>query len=125
MLDVEKIAKQALVGIDGIKTVKIGIEPHMSPNDYPIIRIVPDETRPDQSVTDLTRAYFNIYIALADKFDSDGYEAIYDTLAVWEEEVKTILSATEGAAFFWKSTKQDEDRLQNVKAIVLRYEAIG
>jgi len=125
MIKVAKVAKDALMGIPGITTVKIGIEPNITPKDYPIIRIVPVDARPDNSIAGHERVSLDIYIGIADKFAKDGYEAIYEALQTFENDVKSRLNAASGAAFFWKLTKQDEDRLQNVKVIVARFEALG
>lgn len=125
MIQVAKIAKEALTGITGINTVAIGIEPNISPKDYPMIRVVPVDARPDNSIASYERVMLNVYVGIADKFDKDGYEAIYETLQAYEDEIKTRLNTASDAAFFWKSTQQDEDRLQNVKVLLLRFEAVG
>jgi len=67
----------------------------------------------------------NVYVGIADKFDKDGYEAIYETLQAYEDQIKTRLNTASNAAFFWKSTQQDEDRLQNVKVLLMRFEVLG
>jgi hypothetical protein len=125
MLEIAKLAKTALTGIEGVQSVGIGIEPNLAPKDYPMIRIVPVESRPDNSLSHYHNVQLDIYIGLADKFAKDGYEAIYQQLDNWEAEVVNRLNQVSGAAFFWKYTKQDEDRLQNVKVICLRVEGIG
>lgn len=125
MINLAKIAKEALSGINGIQTIAIGIEPNITPRDYPMIRILPIDARPDQSIGDYERVQLDIYIGLADKFDKDGYEQIYETLESFERQVKDRLNTDNNAAFFWKFTKQDEDRLQNVKVIVCRFEVVG
>ena len=90
-----------------------------------MIRIVPIDSRPDNSITTYEKISFDIFIGIADKTDKDGLELIYETLEVWETEIKTRMATAETAAFFWRSTKQDEDRLQNVKVIAMRVDAIG
>lgn len=125
MIEVAKIAKTALEGIAGINTVEIGIAKNISPKDYPIIRIVPVDSRPDQSISDYKRVNLTVFIGVSNLSDKDGMEAIYETLEQWEREVIERLNTAQGAAFFWKGTKQDEDRLQNVKVLALQFEALG
>ena len=60
MIQLAKIAKTALTGINGINTLAIGIEPNLSPKQYPMIRIVPVESRPDQSISQYNRATIDI-----------------------------------------------------------------
>ncbi|MBD3768101.1 MAG: hypothetical protein IE928_09175, partial [Gammaproteobacteria bacterium] len=104
MIDVAKHLKTALTGIDGINTVAIGIEPNISPKDYPMIRIVPVNAVPDDSLTHYERIQFDVFVGLADKLDKDGYELIYETLESWEAEIKARISTNANAAFFWKGT---------------------
>ena len=42
--------RAALAKLPGVRTCKIGLETNISPGDYPMIRIVPSEIRPNLGV---------------------------------------------------------------------------
>ena len=57
-----KQIKERLTNLDGIKTLKIGIEPNISPSDYPIIRIVANRnTIADDFDKWANDIYFSVY----------------------------------------------------------------
>lgn len=125
MIEVARHIKSALTGISGIKTVEIGIEPNLSPKDYPIIRIVPTVTKPDNVLANTEETPFDIYVGIADKTERDGLETVYEALEAYQNEIIKRLHLSNEATFFWRQTRQDEDRLANVKVIAIRVDAIG
>ena len=80
-----------LIGIKGIKSLKIGLEPNISPSDYPIIRIVPNEIRLsddfDLWACDIS---FSVYFG-AQLHEKIGLEKIYAELYALEYEIKERL----------------------------------
>ena len=125
MIKIAKDLKVLLSDIHGINTVKIGLEPNITPKDYPLIRIVPVESSPTNDISGTTKTTMTVYVGIADKFDKDGLELVYETLEVFETEIKSRFKTSPDSTFIWRSTRQDEDRLSNVKVIAMQVDGEG
>lgn len=101
--------------IDFVRTVKIGIEPNISPEDYPLVRVVPQRLTPtapyNQRLVE-TGIYFG-----ANTLANDGMEKVYDDLFYLEEEIIKVVKAMGGKYF---ETLTDEDRLDTYKLMYIR-----
>lgn len=116
-MDTLEAARDALKLITGVASCKIGLEPNISPADYPLIRLVPSRLtpgRPYSARTIDTLIYFGAQTAT-----SEGLETVYDALFTLEAailaEVKTL-----GGRYI--ETITDEDRLDAYKLMTVRVE---
>lgn len=130
-----KEIENQLKGIKGIKTLKIGLEPNLSPSDYPIIRIVPSEVKLsddfDLWACDIS---FSVYFG-AQLHDKIGLDKIYKELYALEYEIKERLhnfqfepneSRTRGGGLCrFVITRDDGDTLKNFKILVSEFEIKG
>lgn len=120
MFAVLETARDALALIDGVASCKIGIEANLGPGDYPMIRLVPTRLiagRPYHARECETLIYFGAPIA-----NSEGMEAVYESLFALEAEILTVLRAL-GARY--RETITDEDRLDAYKLMVIRADITG
>ncbi|MDA3046702.1 hypothetical protein OFO10_05975 [Campylobacter sp. VBCF_06 NA8] len=111
--------KEKLEGIEGIKTLKIGIEPNISPSDYPIIRIVINKNDLTQSNGWENDIYFSVYFGA--KIDEKvGLENIYKYLYDLEREIKNRLhnhQLENSCLIRFERTQSDNDTLKNFKIL--------
>lgn len=101
--------------IDFVNSVKIGIEPNISPEDYPLVRVVPQRLTPTAPYNKRlveTGIYFG-----ANTLSSDGMEKVYDDLFYLEEEIIKVIKSMGGKYF---ETITDEDRLDTYKMMFIR-----
>jgi hypothetical protein len=93
IFDALNLIKSALADIDGIETLKIGMESGISPGDYPLIRIVPSESNLNSN------GRFNllgvtIYFGHAvDQSSDGGLEAVYETQCEMADQIMEALEA--------------------------------
>lgn len=121
--------KTALSTVDGVQTCKIGLEDNISPDDYPIIRIVP--SRAENSVVySLRKMEMLIYFGMPiqpfdDTPDGEGrtrLEKLYSALLGMEGNIRAALHQN-GANYL--ETITDEDRLDTYKLMAVRCEVEG
>lgn len=124
-MDLLNLVKARLDGIEDVKTCQIGIEPDISPADYPIIRIVPAKAaRTDQPLC--SRRNYDLLVYFAAALDAfDGMSVVYDALFEIEHEIITRMESGDGFRLRYVETIADEDRLPTFKVFVSRFEAIG
>lgn len=109
-----------LQAIGSIKTVKIGLEPTLNPDDYPIIRIIPESLARtgDYFGRETTcRIYFAEPLQVY-----DGLIEIYDSLLQLNDQIIQILEAsatTYSAA--WTDTIMDSDQIQDYKVAMATF----
>lgn len=111
--------RDTLGQLPDVKTCRIGIESGLSPDDYPIIRLVPsslDPASPWRSMNVLV--YYGAPLAEADQ----GLEALYEALFGWEERIREALRVGKGYRCKWLETVTDEDRLEHYKLFASRFE---
>ena len=121
--------RDALAEIDGVASCKIGLEDNITPDDYPLIRIVPsrlDDMSIDGERTVQMLIYFGLPIApFDDTPDDDGrvrVEKVYGALFALEEEIIVTLV---GQNVRYIETVTDEDRLETYKLFAVRCEVVG
>lgn len=106
-----------LAQIRGVASCKIGIEPNISPVDYPLIRIVPSRITPGRPYGNRTVEAL-VYFGM-DTATSEGLEQVYADL--WELE-RAILDVLHAAGGRYIETLTDEDRLDAYKLMTIRCE---
>lgn len=120
MMSTLEALRDALGGIAGVQTCKIGVEASISPADYPMIRIVPVRMTAGQPYGHRTaelRILFGAPLAL-----SAGLEDVYAALLSLEDSIIKALRAN-GAKYI--ETITDEDRLDAYKLMAIRGEIAG
>src|SRR5690606_23883464 len=107
----------------------IGLEAAITPDDYPLIRIVPSRLLPPAEGSMRQSMELLIYCGMPLLEASDGLEAVYAGLLALEEAIReqmqfTLLQAGLDAGVFLRSeyleTITDEDRLPLYKLFALR-----
>lgn len=110
-------ARDALADIAGVASCKIGLEPNISPADYPLIRLVPSRLTPGKPYgnrTIETLIYFG-----AQTTTSEGLETVYENLFALES---AIIAAVQDFGGRYRETITDEDRLDAYKLMTIRCE---
>lgn len=108
-------ARDSFATIPGVASCKIGLEANISPEDYPLIRIVPFRItpgRPYGNRSSETFVYFGVPVA-----NSEGLEAVYESLFELEAQILDKLKALQGR---YIETVTDEDRLDTYKLMSIR-----
>lgn len=115
--------RDTLGAVDGVKTSKIGLEATISPDDYPIVRIVPDTLKRSDlaPLSDEIRGteclvYFGMPIH---EFD-EGLEALYEKLFEMESALIAALPKSGDWVARWLETITDGDRTDAYKMMALR-----
>lgn len=99
---------------------KIGLEAHISPADYPLVRLVPSRIIPGKPYGGRTAEvllYFGEPIA-----NSAGLEEVYTALFAMETEILAVLKTLQGR---YIETITDEDRNDTYKLMAIRCELVG
>lgn len=120
MMTALETLRNALALISGVASCKIGIEPNISPDDYPLIRIVPSRITPGRPYNNRTAdclIYFGVDLAL-----SEGLESVYTGLFALETSILGVVKAQGGR---YIETVTDEDRLDAYKLMTVRVEVQG
>ena len=139
MMQMLEALRDALSAVDGVKTCKIGLEDNISPDDYPIIRIVPSKASAvDFDMDGLpvlrkveTLIYFGMPIQpFDDTPDADGrtrLEKLYAALFATEAAIITALTSAmpDVQVAQYLDTITDEDRLDTYKLMAVRCEVLG
>lgn len=131
--------KTALAAIAGVASCKIGLEDNITPEDYPLIRIVPSHLSPGvflSNGTAITRkSEVLIYSGMPvqpfdDAADAGGrtrlekvYKALFDMEAAIIGKISPPKSGIKGARYL--GTITDEDRLETYKLMAVRCEVEG
>ncbi len=117
--------KTKLAAIDGVQTCRIGLEQGMTHDDYPIVRIVPQDISEGGSYT-RRKARVLVYFGMPVDESADGLESVYSNLLAMESQ---IVEASKVFGDGWRSkyidTLLDEDRLEVYKLLAVRLEIEG
>ncbi len=114
-----------ILSVVNVKTVKLGLEPNISPSDYPIIRIVAGNSEISTGFDGWSENFdFKVYCGY--KLDEKiGVENIYKQIYTLENEIKFLLHNTQifdGAGLIkFQNTVSDEDTLKNFKVLCLSF----
>lgn len=116
--------KAKLELIPNIATCKVGLEDDISPDDYPLIRIVASSS--DDIGFLKEKNTVKIYFGF-DLNEYDGMESIYEKLYGLEKEIRDAIVPELSSEFLcrWKSTISDEDRLDGYKVLCSVFEVEG
>jgi hypothetical protein len=109
--------RDRLAEIEGVASCKVGIEPNISPVDYPLIRLVPRRLTPGRPYHNRTVETF-IYFGM-DTATSEGLEQVYDDLWLLEAAILEVVKSVGGR---YIETLTDEDRLDTYKLMSVRCE---
>jgi len=117
--------RDALAALPGVQTCRIGIEDNITPDDYPIIRLVPSKLSPFGEVGYRHRCEAHIYYGAPiqpfdDAPDSAGrvrLEKLYAALFEMDAAIREILYLAGWQCF---ETTLDEDRLETYKLMAVR-----
>jgi len=109
--------RDKLATVPGVKTCKIGLEANMSPDAYPMVRLVPSTVR-NGSVSS-RQCELTIYFGQPIHEFTDGLESLYGSLFALEvlllEAVRSI-----GLNMRYEETVMDEDRVESYKLMAIR-----
>ena len=122
------LLKAQCATIQGVKTCKVGLEAEITPDDYPIIRLVPSRLVPQED-GDRQRMELTIYYG-APLQAFDGLEAVYAELFRLETAIRdavmfAAMAVAPGLRVEYTDTITDEDRLTVYKLFVSRYQVEG
>ena len=131
--------RNALATIPGVASCKIGLEDNITPDDYPLIRVVPSRMAPGTMTVGnahLTRKgdvliYFGMPVqAFDDVADADGrvrlekvYAALFEMEAAIIGKINPPPAGVLSARYL--ETITDEDRLETYKLMAVRAEVEG
>lgn len=122
VMELLEAMRDKLALLPGVKTCKIGMEANISPDDYPMVRLVPSTVR-NGSFTgrqvDLT-----IYFGQPIHEFTDGLESLYASLFALEAEIIAAVRGT-GLNAAYDETVLDEDRLEAYKVMAARFLVTG
>lgn len=116
--------RAALASVPGVRTCRIGLEANMTPEDYPIVRVVPGVIRP-AGVVSRRRVELLIYFGTPIHEFEDGLESLYAELLELERQVVNVIEASATFVGFYRETITDEDRLDAYKLMAVRCEVEG
>lgn len=123
MGDVMTILSQMATDLEaviGVTTSQVGLEPAISPNDYPIIRVVPSRLEHSAAIGRRKIEVMIYYGAKVQPFE--GMAAVYEALCTMEQEIIDILQNGQGGYVAnFLETITDEDRLETYKLFASRF----
>jgi hypothetical protein len=99
-------ARDALAAVAGVTTCKVGREANISPNSYPLIRIVPIRTLGGKGYAGRTGDSWVFFGAALT--NADGLEAVYSAMSAMEKDIIDVLGTIEGR---YIETLNDQDQL--------------
>lgn len=110
-------AKAALAAIPGLVSCEIGRKEDVSPNDYPMIQIVPTRITPGAAYAGRTIEawiYFGVPIEKVDELEN-----VYEGLSELEQQILDILGTIQGQ---YRETITDQDFFETYKLAAIRAE---
>jgi hypothetical protein len=114
--------RDALATVPGVVTCRIGLEANMTPDDYPMVRIVPSRIV-DGPVFGRRRVSVLIYFGQPiHEFDA-GLESQWENLLGMEQALLQAGEATGGLMHL--ETFLDEDRNEAYKLMAIRADLVG
>jgi hypothetical protein len=117
MLAALEHARRRLAQVPGVASCAVGLEANLSPEDYPMVRLVPRRIVPGQPYQARrveTLVYFGAPIS-----NSEGLSAVYSQLFAME---LALLDALRELGARYVETIADEDRLDTYKIMALLVE---
>ncbi len=118
--------RDALATIDGVKTCKVGMEANITPDDYPLVRIVPSTVTDPIVRGPATRVDALIYFGVPLHEFEDGLESVYEHLLEMQGLILTkSREPNTVASVEHVETILDEDRVDAYKLMALRVKITG
>jgi len=126
--------KTTLAALPEIQSCRIGLEANITPDDYPLIRLVPTRLTPKDDVGDRPVLELTVYFGVALLEAADGLETVYAGLLAREAAIReaVLFGAAKAAwqvgeriAARFVDTLFDEDRLPHYKLMASRFEVEG
>lgn len=111
--------RDAFAAVDGVATSRIGLEANMTPDDYPMVRIVPSKLA-DATVIGRRRIEALIYFGQPVHEFTEGLESLYAELFAMEAALIDAARLTPGIIFDYQETILDEDRIDAYKLMAIR-----
>ncbi len=105
---------QEIIKIEYVNSVGIGIEPNLAPQDYPMVRIVPQRFLPGKYNNRVCECGFFFGMATT---DAAGREEVYKMLFELERDLIKIIKEQGGRYF---ETVTDESALDTYKLMYIR-----
>jgi hypothetical protein len=112
--------RDTLARVPDVNTCKIGLEPDIVPEDYPIVRIVPSAIK-DGRVIGRRHVDLLIYFGMPIN-EAEGVEVLYAAQLAMESNLRAALYAAGG---LYRETVMDEDRIEAYKLMAIRGEIEG
>jgi len=113
--------KTQLTGVDGAKSIRIGLERGIGAKDAPFIRIVPTRFKADNDVTDI-----EFQVVFGFDIKNRDHEELYRAYFEMEQKIREVLSyRLPSANCIWIETVTDEDKVPNLKTGILLFVARG
>lgn len=121
-----KSVRDALASIDGVKSCKVGMEPGITPADYPLVRIVPSTLTDAIPRAQVRQCECLIYFGLPLHEFTDGLEEVYWRLLEFEQQLLAAARAADSvASVVLIETILDEDKVDAYKLMALRVKING
>ena len=119
--------RDRLSGVEGIKTCRIGLEQGIAHEDYPIIRVVPQDFNSSGANNwDRRKSTVLIYFGAAVDESKDVLETVYQSLLDIETKIiEACLIKGDGWRAKYLGTMTDEDRLEVYKLMAVKIEIEG
>lgn len=126
--------KATLATVPTIASCAIGLETNITPDDYPLIRLVPTRMTPKDDVGDRAMLELTVYFGDALLESADGLETVYEGLFTLEAQIREAVVFT-AKRTAWESgqmltaryidTLFDSDSLVHYKIMASRFEVEG
>lgn len=118
--------RDALAAVEGVKTCRIGMEPGITPDDYPLVRLVPITLEDGLQRASANEIEAWVYFGLPVHEFTDGLEAVYEQLsAKWVELMDAMRQASDVHSVAHVQTVFDEDRVEAYKLIAIKVRIVG
>ena len=123
MMTLLETLRDKLATVTGVQTCKIGMEANITPEDYPIVRIVPSAVR--QKNIAMRECDLIIYFGKPIHEFTAGLEALYSELFTMESELLAAARTANSMMVQYEETVLDEDRVDAYKLMALRLTVAG
>lgn len=108
--------RDALAEIDVVQTCKLGYEQGISPDQYPIVRLVPTQVLPAKYGVRTVELGIVFGVPVS---EAEGLEAIYAQLLALELDIIAVVKEYGGR---YTATLADEDRISSYKLMQVQCE---
>lgn len=116
--------RDAFALVPGVNTCRIGLEANMTPEDYPMVRVVPSAVRWGSTIH---RRECDVLVYFGQPIHEfeDGLEGLYDNLFTLERALLEASQTVPNVFCQYRETIADEDRVDAYKLMALRLTAEG